>query len=64
MLIPRASRTNPMTLRICPLVLLLSNTASRPTTTEEQDTLQGKVVRIADGDAFSMFLDKETTIKV
>jgi endonuclease YncB( thermonuclease family) len=29
-----------------------------------QDTLQGKVVGLADGDTFTMLLDNKTTIKV
>ena len=29
-----------------------------------QDTLHGKVVGIADGDTFTMLLDKDTTVKV
>ena len=53
-----------MTLRFCLLFLLLSSTACRPTTTKEQDTIQGKVISIADGDTFTLLLDNKTTIKV
>ncbi|MDM9632126.1 thermonuclease family protein [Robiginitalea aurantiaca] len=53
-----------MTLRICLLFFLLCSTACRPTTTKEQDTLQGKVVGIADGDTFTLLLDNKTTVKV
>jgi endonuclease YncB( thermonuclease family) len=50
-------------LRICLLFLLLSSTASRPTT-KEQDTVYGKVVSIADGDTFTLLLDNKTTVKI
>ena len=53
-----------MTLRFCLLFLLLGSATCRPTTTKEQDTIQGKVVSIADGDTFTMLLDNKTTIKV
>jgi len=53
-----------MTLRICLLFILLSSTACYPTNSKEQDTLQGKVVGIADGDTFTLLLDNKTTVKI
>ena len=47
------------------LFLLITQTAlSRESFSSPQDTLQGKVVGIADGDTFTMLLDNKTTIKI
>lgn len=53
-----------MRLRFFLLFLLLSSTACRQANTKEGQTVHGKVVRIADGDTFTMLLDNSTTLKV
>jgi endonuclease YncB( thermonuclease family) len=47
------------------LFLLVSSSAlSCEAFTSAKDTLQGKVISIADGDTFTMLLDNKTTVKV
>jgi len=53
-----------MTLRISLLFLLLFLTACPSPAPAGQDTIHGKVVRVADGDTFTMLLDDDSTIKV
>ena len=47
------------------LFLLITQSAlSYEAFTSRQDTLQGKVVGIADGDTFTLLLDNKTTVKI
>ena len=53
-----------MTLRIALLFLLIGLTACRNAPNEDQGTVNGEVISIADGDTFTMLLDDATTLKV
>ncbi|MCO5725532.1 thermonuclease family protein [Robiginitalea marina] len=46
------------------LILIGQTTFSCEAFTSAKDTIQGKVVGIADGDTFTMLLDNKTTVKV
>ena len=51
-------------LRFFLFLLLTQSALSCEAFTSPQDTLQGKVISIADGDTFTMLLDNKTTVKV
>ena len=50
--------------RILLLVLLSLSTISCERLTSSRETIQGKVISIADGDTFTMLLDDKTTVKL
>ena len=53
-----------MTPRLFLLFLLLCSSACRHTGSKEPDTVSCRVVKIADGEKFTMLMDNSTTIKV